>query len=128
MHRRELFQHRQHVERGRIAIGIFAFGQQLRLLPPLAADQIAHQLEQHVGREAERVVLDQRIADRLIAHGKVGGHTQGGKHGVGQNRIVLRKQAEAVPRRVAEATAGEIEDNVTGILLRPVTVETAGGH
>ena len=103
--RPERLERGQHVESGGIAIGIGALGEELGLPALLAADEKADQLEQHVRGGAERVVLDQSLAEGLVANGKIRWRAHGGKNGIGERRIVAGEKAEAVTRCIADAAA-----------------------
>ena len=119
----EFLDRRQHVERRGVAIGILAVRQRLGLLPPLAAGDVGEELEQHVGRRAERHVVDQHVAQRAAADRMVGRCTERGDHRIGQRRIVGREQAEGVADGVVDARAGEIELDVPGFLFGARLVE-----
>ena len=118
---------REHIEGGRVAVGIASLGEQLGLLASVATDEEADQLKQHVGRQPQRVVLDQGLAERLAADGKVRRRAHRGQHRIGQRRVVGGQHTETVAGAVGDAARRDVEDDVARVFLRPGSVQSAGG-
>ena len=123
MDRAERLQRREHVEGGSIAVRIVACCKQLRLLALGAARHVADQLEQRIGRRAQRIVLDQRLPERLAAHREIRWRAHRRQHRIGKLRVVARIEPEAVARRIAEAGGRNVDHDVARVLLRARRVE-----
>ena len=108
---------------GGVAVGILAGGERLRLLPPVAAGDVGEQLEQHVGRGAERHAVDQHVAQRAAADREVRRRGERRDHGIGERGIIGGEDAEGVADGVVDAGAFEIELDVPGLLLRARLIE-----
>ena len=124
-HAGEFLQHRHHVERRRVAVGVLALRQRPRLLAGGAAGDEGDQFEQRVRRRRQRDVVDQDLAQRLAVHlGGVGGAEQRDDL-VHQPDIVARENAEGVADDIVEPATGQIELDVPGLLLRTLLVQEA---
>ena len=124
-HAGEFLQHRHHVERRRIAVGILALRQRPRLLALRAAGDEGDQFEQRVRRRRQRDVVDQDLAQRLAVHfGGVRGAEQRDDL-VDQAEIVAGENAEGIADDIVEAATGQIELDVPGFLFRSLLVQEA---
>ncbi len=85
---REFVQGREHVERGGVAVGIMTGRQPLRLLLALAAGEMGHELEQHIGGGRERDAVDQLFAQRAAADGEIRRRIDRSEHRLDQRGIV----------------------------------------
>ena len=124
-HAGEFLQHRHHVERRRVAIGILALRQRPRLLALRAAGDEGDQFEQRVRRRRQRDVVDQDLAQRLAVDlGGVRGAEQRDDL-VDMAEIVAGENAEGIADDIVEAAAGQIELDVPGFLFRSPLVQQA---
>ncbi len=99
-------------------------GQRLGLLAPLAAGHVGDELEQHVGRGAERHVIGQHLAQRPSGDRKVRRRIERRDHGIDQRRIVGRIDAEAVADRRSRARCLQRSNSMCQVsFCRPVLVE-----
>ena len=120
---RKLLQHRHHVERRGIAIGILALRQRAGLLAQRAAGEIGDQFEQRVRRRRQRDVVEQHLAQRLAPHlGRMRGAEQRDDL-VHQAEIVAGEDAEGIADDVIEAAAGQIKLDMPGFLFRALAVQ-----
>ena len=113
----------EHVERRGIAVRVFARGERLGLLPPLAAGDVGVKLEQHVGGGRQRDAVGQHLAQRAPADREIGRGIERLDHGFDQRGIVGGKQAEGVADRVVETAFGQVELDVPGLLRGAGLVE-----
>ena len=121
----EFLQHRHHVERRGIAVGILALRQCARLLALRAAGEIGDQFEQRIRRGRQRDIVEQHLAQRLAAHLR---GVRGAEHGddlVDQAELVAGENAEGIADDVIETAAGQIELDMPGFLFRSLPVEQA---
>ena len=119
----KFLQRGQHVERLGVAVRIAAGAERLGLLPPLAAGDVGDELEQHVGRDAERDAVGQNVAQGPAGDRKVGRRAERGKHGIDQRRLVMRKHAERIADGVVDAALRQIDIDMPGLFLRTRLVE-----
>ncbi len=119
----ELLDRRQHVERGGVAVGILALRQCLGLGLALAAHHVGDQLEQHVGRGAQRHLLGQHLLQCPAGDREIFRRVDRLDDGGDQRRIVGGVDAEAVAHRVVEAGARKIEIDMPGRFLRLALVQ-----
>ena len=124
-HAFKLAQRRQHVECRGVAVRVLAVGERARLGASFAAEHVGEQLEEIVGRGAERNVGDHRVAQGLAADVAARIGAERSDHVIGQRRMVLRKDAEAVADDIIETAGAEIEFDVPCGLGRADAVEAA---
>src|SRR5262249_24527667 len=114
---------RQNVERRSIAVRILAEGECLRLLPPFTAGDVGDELEQHVGRNAERNTVLKHRAQCAPADGKIRRRIDRLDHRIYERRVVSRVYPEAVADGVVEARLLKIKLEVPCLLSRARLVQ-----
>jgi hypothetical protein len=112
------------VERGGIAVGIAAFGEQLGFGAPVTAGEIRNKLEQDVGRRRKRHAVGERVAQSTIRDGKVRRRVERGQHSIDQAGIVKGKDPEGIADDIIKIGADKIDVDVPGLLFRTRFVET----
>ncbi len=121
----ELVQSPQHVEQRQIAVRVLAARERLRLRPRRAARDEGDELEQAIGRRAQRPVADQRMSRRVLPPMSCSAAPRSARSRIGEARIVRGEHPKGIAGLVVESGRSEVELDVIGLLLGAVPVELA---
>ena len=107
--RRRIMDGGEHVERLRVAVGVLAGGERLRLLPTFAAGDVGEQREQHVGAAPSETPSMSTSRSARPPIGKSGGAASAAITASASAGSLVGKHAEGVADGVVDAGGGEVE-------------------